>query len=78
MVTENQKFLIRKAFTIASEKDENGEIITKLAPLSKSLKKDKISIDIFREWMYERNENPKCKYPKEWLDCTIDAIYFKY
>lgn len=78
MVRNKQMVLIKKAF-MAARKIEDGEVKFKLDLLSKNLKKNKISIYVFKEWFNYRNKyHAKGKCPKEWLDYTIDAIYSKY
>lgn len=78
MIRNKQRIYIRKAFKKATFIDKDNEEVTYLAPLRENLKKHNISIYVFREWMYQRNKNPKCQFPKEWLDYTINAIYSKY
>lgn len=78
MVRNSQNTLIKKAF-ISAREIKNGEINFRLDLLSKSLKKNKISIYVFKEWFNHRNKyHAKGQCPKEWLDYTIDTIYQKY
>ena len=78
MIRNKQRIYIKRAFKNSTFINEDNEEITYLALLRKELKKYNIYIYVFREWIYQRNKNPKCQFPKEWLDYTIDAIYSKY
>ena len=78
MVRNKQNTYIKKAFFAATKINKDGSHTTYLAPLAENLKKYKISKYVFREWMSNRNRRPCCKFPKKYIDYTVNAIYTKY
>ena len=62
MIRNKQRIYIKRAFKNSTFINEDNEEITYLALLRKELKKYNISIYVFREWIYQRNKNPKCQF----------------